>query len=186
MKGDLICSYYLEVGFWQKYKLLCLLESSWLIFLITLKTPNKLLVIFFVQSFSVPWSSQTLSGFVKKYGSFIFFKAVNVSKCLHILCFSLCILLSSNAIWINFTLDLLMHTVVRLKINCTSASSWYSRVVFFFFNLQVCIFSIFSFAGLGTHFRAPKHVYMKWNKGEEVSAKKFNFLWLYILFGVML
>lgn len=45
---------------------------------------------------------------------------------------------------------------------------------FFSFNLQVCISSIFSFAGLGTHFRAPKHVYMKWNKGEEVSGKKNN------------
>lgn len=140
-----------------------------------------------VQSFSVPSSSQTSSEFVKKYGSFIFFKTVNMSQCLHYCVFPSGSWLSNNAVWITFTLDLLIHTVVRIKINCTSASvdipGW-----FFPSLICKCIFSVFSFAGLGTHFRAPKHVYMKWNKGEEVSGKKpqqFSFLWLYILFGVV-
>lgn len=70
----------------------------------------------------------------------------------------------------------LPHPVMRIKVNWTSASRWCSNVVFFcFFNLQVCIFSILSFTGLGTHFRAPKHVYMTQSKDEEVSGERNYF-----------
>lgn len=63
----------------------------------------------------------------------------------------------------------LAHTVMRIKVNWTSASRWCSKIVF---SLQVCIFSKCSFSRLGSHLRAPEHVYMTWNKDEEVSGEK--------------
>lgn len=80
----------------------------------------------------------------------------------------------------------LPHTVMTIKVNWISASRWCSKVIFFFcfFILQVYIFSILPFAGLGTHFRAPKHVYITWNKDEEVSGERnYFFDYTYFLSG---
>lgn len=167
-----------RLDFAQKYKLLCHLESSWFIFLTTLKNPNKLLVIFWFSPFQYP---QVLKHHLNLSRNMVHSYSSRLSICLNV--FIYCVFpsrswLSNNAVWIKFTLDLLIHTLVRIKINCTSASvdipGW-----FFPSLICKCIFSVFSFAGWGTHFRAPKHVYMKWHKGEEVSGKKpqqFSFL----------